>query len=247
MTKRIAMLLLVTIALTHSAMAKGRPLADIPVTQDIADEDGNFVPYYLQSDGLGAYQNGLNGDKSVLMENGFNGLKYADRLLDLNELNVARNVRITFIQGTNGNEVLPGDPGYIVPAAPPQWGTVYTPTRMMNQCSSFNNSGFLPMSAGDTIHCPMLISVEPTDGTNNHYRLAMGFNDRPETQKVQITCNAADSAGCNDWVIDPIPNPDGTAGKTRARLEYVSTTKGKTILTNKGAFYLTFHMHVTRP
>ncbi|HJZ13430.1 MAG TPA: hypothetical protein VJ521_14845, partial [Acidobacteriota bacterium] len=66
----------------------GRGWNDVPVTQEIADENSDFVPYYIQSDGLGAYLNGFNGDKSVLMENGFNGLKWADRLLDLNELNI---------------------------------------------------------------------------------------------------------------------------------------------------------------
>jgi hypothetical protein len=38
--------------------------------------------------------------------------------------------------------------------------------------------------------------------------------------RFQIVCNAADSAGCKEWTIDPIadPNHPTDPGKTRARL-----------------------------
>ncbi len=82
------------------------------------------------------------------------------------------------------------------------------------------------------------------------YRLEMDptLLNEPETQQAQVSCNAANSGGCSDWFIDPIPvvNSDGSTspGRTRARLDLVDS-KGD--LTNEGDFYLTFHFHVTRP
>jgi hypothetical protein len=80
--------------------------------------------------------------------------------------------------------------------------------------------------------------------------MAPTFLNEPETQQVQISCNAANSGGCSDWFIDPIPvvNSDGSTspGRTRARLDLVNT-HGSGSLTNEGDFYMTFHFHVTRP
>jgi len=68
-----------------------------------------------------------------------------------------------------------------------------------------------------------------------------------ETDYVQVSCNSADSGGCNDWFIDPIPvvNPDGSTspGKARARLNLDARNQA----TDDGDFYLKFHIHVTRP
>ena len=74
--------------------------------------------------------------------------------------------------------------------------------------------------------------------------------NEPETQDVQVSCNSTDSAGCNDWFIDPVPvvNADGSTspGKARARLNLVDT-HGSNNFTNEGDFYVTFHFHVSRP
>jgi hypothetical protein len=67
---------------------------------------------------------------------------------------------------------------------------------------------------------------------------------------VQVACNAANSGGCSDWFLDPIPvvNADGSTspGQARARLDLVDT-HGNNNFTNEGDFYVTFHFHVTRP
>jgi len=65
-----------------------------------------------------------------------------------------------------------------------------------------------------------------------------------ETDSVQIVCNATDSAGCKEWTIDPISDPDYTSnpGKTRARLVDLGNNNQ-----DIGDYYMTFHLHATRP
>ena len=245
--KSFALSLLFLIFVTSFAIA-GKPTKDLPITQIISDYDANFNAYSIQSDGGGAYQNGINGDISVLMANVNNGLTWGDRLL---ENGTIRKLAVTFSQE---NAVQPGDPGYVAPPSPPLWGTVYTDARFMNKCTAEYKS-FYTMMAGDKMICEMHISMTLANGES--YRLDMGTVGENETQKVQISCNANDVSGCTDWFIDPIPvvNPDGSTspGKTRARLNGPciggTTTKGKPAPcdTNHGGYYMTFHVHVTRP
>jgi hypothetical protein len=212
------------------------------ITNEIADSDVNSVPYSIQSDGTGVYKDGLNGglsgDVSVLMSNVCNGLLYGDRLLDL----AVRQVKVTL---TSANALQPGDYGYQVPAQP--LGTVLNSVRMMNKLTCPDNKSMLNMTAGSKLFAEMHLRFAPMDATTNYYRLDMGVADEVETQKVQIFCNSVDSMGCKDWDIDPISDPDYTEnpGRTRARLNYI-TTHGRGSTTNKGAFYMTFHIHVTR-
>ncbi len=242
--KIVAICILLLAFAAGSAFA-GKPNSDKPITHFISDEDANFDAYSIQSDGGGAYQHGVNGDNSVLITNVYIGLSWGVRVL---ENGTIRKLAITF---TPENAVQPGDPGYVVPAVPPVWGTVYTGARFMNKCT-LDNVSMYTMKAGDKIICPMHIRLFPLDGTSNYYRLDMGAAGENETQKVQISCNANDSFACTDWFIDPIPvvNPDGSTspGKTRARLNYFVNVKGRNAPDpNKGAFYMTFHIHVTRP
>jgi hypothetical protein len=158
-----------------------------------------------------------------------------------------RAIRVTFAQA---NAVQPGEPGYTAPANPPYWGTSFEAVRMENKCT-FDNHDMLTMMAGDKFTCPLLIHFPPLT-SSGYYRLEMAptFLNEPETQEVQISCNSADSGGCNDWFIDPVPvvNPDGTTspGQARARLDLVNM-RGPGTLTNNCDFYLTFHFHVIRP
>jgi len=231
--------------LAGTAIAGKQP-ADKPVTHYLTDYDPNFAAYTIQSDGGGAYINGVNGDLSILTANVLNGLTWGDRIL---ENGTIRKLAITFSQQ---NAVQPGDPGYVVPANPPVWGTLYVGAKLMNKCTADGLSMYT-MHAGDKIMCQMHARLHPLDATSNYYRLDMGTPGEDESQKVQISCNAHDSAGCTDWFIDPIPtvNPDGSTspGKTRARLNYIVICHGNGCAPdpNRGAFYMTFHVHVTRP
>jgi hypothetical protein len=227
-------------------MVFSKPASDIPVTSNLADFDANNAPYYVQSDGYGPYRNGLGGATSILVANGYNGITWGDWRLDLSS-STTRTIRVTFAQA---NALQPGDPGYTAPAKPPYWGTQFEAVRMENKCS-LDHHDMLTMKAGDKFNCDLSIRF-PQATPSTFYRLEMDptLLNEPETQQVQVSCNAADSGGCSDWFLDPIPvvNPDGSTspGQTRARLDLVNT-HGTGSLTNEGDFYLTFHFHVTRP
>ena len=225
--------------LTGNAMA-GKPGGDIPITQQISDYDVNAVAYSIQSDGLGDYTNTVTtykgkttGIYSVLMSNTCNGQTNGDRLLDRAEWPAERMVKITL---DSTNAIMPGDPNYLVPSQ--LQGTITSGVRSMNTCTCDENLNMYKMAAGTKIFCPMHFKMYAPN-----YRLDMRSHDEPETEKVQIVCNAADSSGCKDWDITPITDPDYTLnpGKTRARL--INLNNGQ----NMGNFYMTFHLHVTRP
>ena len=219
-----------------------KPAGDLPVTTSLADYDAGNVPYYLQSDGGGAYPNGVAGTLSVLWANAFNGLTWGDWRLYLSS-STNRTLGITF---ATANAVQPGDPRYRVSANPPYWGTQFLAVNMFNQCT-YDNLDMLTMKPGDSFACMTTIRF-PQDSSGGNYWLSMGGTSAGETDRVQVSCNAADAGGCKDWFIDPIPvvNADGSTspGRTCARLLY-SPRKGPN--QQDGDFYLTFHIHVTRP
>ena len=224
----------------------GKPVTNnLPITNYLADYDASNAPYYVQSDGFGAYLNGTNGVGSYLVANGYNNITWGDWRLDL-FYSPLRKVALTF---SSANAVQPGDPGYTAPASPPFWGTQYLAMHLENKCSE-DNLDMLTMKPGDTFTCNTIFRLPST--TKTFYSLQMGtydsFNPESETQRVRVSCNSSGGDGnCQDWFLDPIPvvNPDGSTspGKTRARLNYGSGAP----FTNKGDFYLTFHVHVTRP
>ncbi len=230
--RNLLMLLVATVAFA------GKPTSDLPVTTYLADVDATSTAYYVQSDDGGAYQNGVSNVTSILVGNGYNGIVDGDWRLDKLS-STSRTFRVSFEQA---NAVQPGDPGYQAPANPPYWGTEYLAARMENKCTQ-DNHDMLTTKAGDSFQCVMIIRLPASSGV---YRLIMGKTWYSETDDVQVSCNSADSGGCNDWFIDPIPvvNPDGSTspGKARARLNFYVRNN----ITDDGDFYLTFHIHVTR-
>jgi hypothetical protein len=227
-----------------NAMAAPTPKTqDIPITQQISDYDANSVAYSIQSDGLGSYlhtvttvHNKSTGDYSVLMANVCNdkNLPNGDRLLETYGGSApVRTVKITL---DSTNAIQSGDPNYVGPAQ--FFGVITSTVRNMNTCTCATNQSMYAMGAGTTVFCPMHFLLKAVN-----YRLEMAGPGDYETQQVQIFCNAADSAGCKEWMIDPISNPDYTTnpGRTRARL--VDLSNGQNI----GDYYVTFHLHLTRP
>lgn len=236
MPTRFRFFLMVLVA-TAAFAASPRP-KDIPVHSYFQDWDATNVPYTIQSDGAGAYIDGTGNIVSVLMANVYNNLYNGDWQMD-GTASTTRTVAVTL---ASTNAIPPGDPGYTVPPNPPFWGTRYLPARLIDKCTQYNKS-LLTMQPGTTFTCPLLLRWNNPGG--GFYRLDMGDN---EATPAQISCNSADSLGCNDWYLDPVPvvNPDGSVapGKAIARLVY-SAKNGA--ITNLGDFYMTFHFHVTRP
>ncbi len=244
----VVVALLVLAGKLHVTIAAGggKTPPDLPITNNLADFDSTGTPYFVQSDGLGAYHNGVANVISILVANGYNHIVDGDWRLDLLSSSSSRKVGITL---STSNAVQQGDPGYTAPANPPFWGTSFVEVRTETKCS-FENRDMLTMKPGDRFTCIMSIRLPPTT-SSTYYRLDMGpFQNEPEAQEPQVTCNSADSGGCNDWFIDPVPvvNPDGSTspGKARARLNLVDT-HGTGNITNAGDFYMTFHIHATRP
>lgn len=242
----LATCILCLLLAASNAIAAGKPKPQgLVVTQDIADFDGNNVAYSIQSDGTGVYKDGLaggvSGDVSVMMDNVCGGLTYGDRLLELAPAEV-RKVKFTL---TSENAVQPGEPGYQVPAQP--LGTVLNSVRLMNRCTCATNQSMYTMTAGSKIYCPMHAKFMPF--SSDHYVLDMGNDATNGSEQVQISCLAASNNHCTEWSIDPSSDPDFTPnpGRTRATLNYYSTYHGHETVTNKGGFYMTFHIHVTLP
>ena len=64
---------------------------------------------------------------------------------------------------------------------------------------------------------------------------AQSFFHYPDITDAQVSCTAADSSGCKDWLIEPIGSLQAVA---RCQLEGPE---------NHGNFYTRFKFHVTRP
>jgi hypothetical protein len=214
----------------------GHP-SNISVTTYFSDTDSGGNPSWISSDGSGAYHDGVDGVMSILTTNGYNGILWGDWQFDT--LGGARTVGHLFDMA---GAVLPGDPHYTAPANPPYLGTQNLNSRVQVKCTLLN-SDMLTMNAGSSFTCPLHNKFNTTDGTQYFLDPANSWSHYAETTDVQVTCNTADSGGCNDWYIDPIP-ATGAVG----RLTTPSPSKGKPLPDiNDGDFYMKFHIHVTRP
>jgi hypothetical protein len=236
----VTMMMFGTLAVVAAA-GRNKP-ADLPVHTYFLDRDPSAFSYTLQSDGTGAYVNGVGNIISVLMANVYNNLYNGDWQMDASG-STTRRVGITL---STGNAVPAGSTGYTVPPNPPFWGTGFEPARLIDACTKYNKS-VLSMHAASTITCPLV--VEWDYGTNVSYGLYMGTPvAAPESTAAQISCNGADPGGCNDWYVDPIPvvNADGSVSAGTATARLVSVARNGAV-TNLGDFYMTFHFHVTRP
>jgi hypothetical protein len=224
----------------------GGKTSDLPVTSTIADFDSNNVPYLVQSDGQGPYQNGVRGVQSVLQSTA----NYAWLMNTYDSSFTASSGRYAFITLGPANQQ---STTATLPAFWTSWGTYLEPVRIITHGVS---CPLLTIRPGSPIYCPLLLRFGPTitsGKTTTYYRLGMthgAFNDPyndPESQQVQVSCNAMNSSGsCNDWSIDSIP-PEGGSNEVVAQLTKVTQQTGSLSYANQGDFYLTFHIRVTNP
>jgi hypothetical protein len=260
-SKLVAVLMTAPLVIGITTLEAAKQHFDVPVTTSLSDYDTTAQSYSLQSDGAGAYKNGVAGVVSVLLTNGYNSIEWGDWRLDLLANPTSREIGISFCDPAHGttcplNAVQPDDPGFSATANPPWWGTQWQPARMQTPCSAWTRNMYT-MKPGDAFTCSAIILLPKVN--NVYYELNMGtipnpLVPKPETQQLQVTCNSSTTDGnCNSWFLDPIPivNADGTTspGRTRTRLQKIVTTNGGNIVsqTNQGDFYLTFHIKVTRP
>ncbi|HKT33608.1 MAG TPA: hypothetical protein VJR03_02170 [Nitrospira sp.] len=229
----------------------GGQTSDISVTSTISDNDASGTAYRVQSDGLGPYVNQQAGVQSILQA----AASYDWELSTYNSSfsgSAGRNAWITL--GPVNQE----SASATLPSIWSSWGTNLEPVRFIDKCS-YINVNMLAIKPGSPQACPILIRFGPeisSGRTTTYYRLDMSPNlcksciAEPETQDVQISCNAQDASGhCNDWSVDSIPPTSQSGGvptnQVIARLVLVNS--GGALVANDGDFYLTFHIHVTNP
>jgi len=216
---------------------KGGPPPTISLTAYFSDYDSQNLPSDTASDGLGAYHDNVDGVQSFLTINGYNGLQYGD--WKFNTYNSStRSVAHSLDQD---DAILPGDPHYTAPANPPYWGTADGGTGIQLQCTPLSRD-LLTMAAGSSTTCGLLNDFYAPTGVGYGIQSAPEVNGFAETTDVQVTCNTADSGGCNDWFVDPI-----VPGQAVGRLVHRESVKHGTIQIDDGDFYLRFHIHLTRP
>ncbi len=205
-----------------------------PATTYISDFNSSGTAYSLQSDGqigpvhgiFGEYDNGQQGACSAIWTSHTSG----GWQLDLTS-STQRTFRITLdssnaVAGTNAKLL----------------GTLYAVARFEDKCYAAGHDP-ATMTSGQSFQCPAIITQIPSGIAGDTYELSMTgqYASAPETSLVQFQCNGNGSNGlCNDWTIDPV-------GLGEARLKEMIVTKRTTTTYYEGDFYLTFHVHVTRP
>ena len=240
-----------TFALLATVAFAGRSSPNVPVTNYVADFNTSGAAYYIQSDGqagpthgsAGEYDNAQQGVTSILNANTYNQEPPGDWTLDLLNSTV-RTMRLTL---SSANAVPAGQPGYTVPPNPPFQGTDNLISKFEDKCTAILLDPGTMNKVGQTIVCPAIFRF---NWGSTYYRVYMtgSWANYPETTQVQIQCNAVGTNGlCSDWFVDPIPvvNPDGSVTPGRAIVRLATPNHNSEI--NDGDYYMTFHVHVTRP
>jgi hypothetical protein len=237
--------------LVTTAAFAAKPNPNISVTTYVSDLNASTgIAYYIQSDSLigpvngtiGEYDNGYQNVSSYLNANTYKSEPPGDWTLDLLS-STMRTMRLTL---SSANAI----PNGTAPPNPPFSGTENLVSKFEEVCTAISlDMG--TMTVGQTIQCPAIFRFNWS--SSYFYRVYMtgswnGF--APESTFVQIQCDHLGPNGyCNDWYIDPIPvvNPDGTTspGQAIGRLVAEPVHNGSSF--NDGDFYMTFHIHVTRP
>ncbi|MBV9626072.1 MAG: hypothetical protein JOZ14_19055, partial [Acidobacteria bacterium] len=188
--------------------------------------------------------NGYQNVASYLNANTYNHQPPGDWWLDLLS-STSRTMRLTL---SSSNAVPPGQPGYTVPANPPFQGTLNITSKFEEKCTAVSLDVGTMNKVGQTITCPAVFRF---NWGSTYYRVWMtgSWGGYSETTPIQIQCNGLGTNGlCNDWFIDPIPvmNANGTVSPGQA-IGRLVTPANHNAEVNEGDFYMTFHVHVTRP
>ena len=205
---RFTGLLLTLIIIAPRIASAGCPRrSDASVTTTVVDLDPAGNPYTIASDGGGTYFNGVDGVTSILTGNTYNCVATGDWQFNKPGTKKGKTVysgRKMAISINMVDAVPPGDPHYTVEPTPPFWGTQVLNSFAEVKCSLVNVS-MGQMAANTATTCPLLVTffVGPTD---DKWGLspAQSFFHYPDITDAQVSCNAADSAGCKDWFIEPI-------------------------------------------
>ncbi len=231
-----------SLVLSATAQPQGPPnrTSDVPVTSTISDSF-NGISMQIQGDGGGPYTN------TKYVESIVQGAA-ADWELDTNYSNFStRNVWLDFTKPVPGS-----GPNGQDPIAPFNEGLAKV--RFISKCHEYQVSMFT-IPPGVTVNCPLATGF---NYGGIQYRLHMnpvsGVDVNPETDYVDITCNAVNSnLQCINWTLKPnglkggCVTADCSVKQNIARLSKMVTSKGKTTPVNQGNFYVSFRIELTNP
>ncbi len=186
---------------------------------------------------------------AILTCNGYNGIKNGDWQFNKpvsGKKGQRQNGRGITMSLNVSDAVQVGDPHYTAPAAPPYWGSATLYGYSEVKCTLVGKS-MLTMASDTAMTCPLLINFFPGNPEVGYgLNPAHSVNNFPEVTDAQITCESADSGGCNSWSIEPYANPDPWDGRDPFEAVGRLVPHSNTSI-NKGDFYMRFHIHVTRP
>jgi len=200
----------------------------IPVTTTIADFQ-NASPLRVGSDGLGAYVTtrqvtseiqGPTGDWIMVTYSG-------PRFTPSN--------RTVFFDLTE--PASPNNP------APP-FLTSVVQSQLIATCHKVNIA-FLQIPVGTTVQCPGAFRFQAPNGL--WYRLGFQPDNFPEVQRMNVTCNAADSGGCKLWTITPSGTTLTTDPNPKNLNKLLQIDPGSdAVLADLGDYYISFSITVAR-
>jgi hypothetical protein len=214
----------IAMATLHSSAAGNR---DTLVTTTIADSQ-NGSPFRVESDLKGSYVN-TKLIQSLIQSS-------TDWTLTTYGPNFSPSNRTVFFDLTE--PVSSGNPV-------PPFENAYVQSHLIAKCHLVNVE-FLQIPVGTTVQCPGGFRFQAPNGFS--YRLSFEPNNYPGVNPMNVTCNTADSGGCNLWTIAPSgttltgtdPNP-----KNVNKLLQIDP-KTDAAIADLGDYYISFSITVAR-
>jgi len=209
------------------------------VTSILRDQDDNNVPFQLQPDNQGPYTtltNSRTDSVSSVIQAGS-----CDWVLELsNPQN--RTVRLMLAYPYSGSPTSPFT------------GTANVAARIISKCwKNPDNNGIsygTMTNVNQTLECAFSAKFDYSDG--NTYAVRMDPSDYLGTTWVQVACMGATLSQCNSWTVTPPPLGSGGQLSPTSQISAIGqlvriTTKGKTVETPLGLYYVDFSALITKP
>ena len=232
-TTALALVLVIGLGATTVGLAqKGKPNPDVPVVAVINDSDPDVAAtLQILSDGAPYAPSSTLG--SVITGPGVWTLRTLE--------SATRMVSLQFTNPIPGSGPNGGDP--VAPASGLYKAWIYS------SCNHFGNNP-LTMVPAQTVSCPMAV-VFYVNNQEHIIHMTAG-PEHPLTEPVNFTCLAGSSGSstCGQWRITPsgtVVTPEGAIDlRNVAELSIRTRSRGQTIVTRQGRFYLSFSIELTK-
>ncbi len=217
------------LAADASAQKGGRPVADIPVSMFISFA-GNERELRIQDDGMGPYVNNTKVLNIIQTFPAGNDWNFSSYIIGKTFKYSDRTVRFDLTEPVTQN-------------FPAPFAQEFVHTHLIAKCSR-DNISMVNMAEGASVLCSGSYRFQALDG--QWYR----FSLQPEnylTEKMKVTCTAANSSGCTDWRITPSGTAlTGTDPNPKALLTLLKINSNGDVLRVEGQYYMSFQIDVAR-